>query len=74
MDAIVQQYASPQERLFQVIDEFVKQLDPQPTWRVIVQALRNPLIREYRLAQKIAKKYCPQLAEPGTGMTIGCIF
>ena len=58
VDSIYQQYSDPQDRLFAVIDEFVKQVEPLPTWRVIVEALMNPLIGQHRLAQEIESKYC----------------
>ena len=59
VDSIHQQNSDPQELLFGIIDEFVKQVAPSPTWRVIVEALRNPLIGHPSLAQKIEHKYCP---------------
>ena len=60
VDSIYQQYSDPQDRLFAVLDEFVKQVEPPPTWRVIVEALRHPLIGQHRLAQEIESKYCPR--------------
>ena len=60
VDCIYQQYSDPQDRLFAVLDEFVKQVEPPPTWRVIVEALRHPLIGQHRLAQEIESKYCPR--------------
>ena len=59
VDSIYQQYSDPQDRLFAVLDEFVKQIKPSPTWRVILEALRHPLIGQHRLAQEIQTKYCP---------------
>ena len=56
---IHQQHHNPQECLLAVIDEFVKYEGLPPTWRVIVEALRNPLIGLPRLAQGIERKYCP---------------
>ena len=60
VDAIHLQNSDPQECLISVLDEFVKQVKPPPTWRVIVEALRNPLIGQHRLAQEIDSKYCPR--------------
>ena len=60
VDSIHQQYSDPQECLFGVLDEFVKQVEPPPTWRVILEALRNPLIRYFRLAQEIEIEHCLQ--------------
>ena len=42
VSGIHMQYKDPEECLFCVIDEFVKQVDPRPTWRVILTALRHP--------------------------------
>ena len=60
VDSIHQRRSDPQECLIGVLDEFVKQVEPPPTWRVILEALRNPLIGQHRLAQKIESKYCPR--------------
>ena len=57
VESIIQQYSKSEDRLFHVIDEFVKQIDPTPTWRVILEALRNPLVNLTRLAEDIEKKY-----------------
>ena len=59
VDSIHLQHNDPQECLFGVLDEFVKHVEPPPKWRVIVEALRNPLIGQHRLAQEIESKYCP---------------
>ena len=58
VDSILKQYSNPEDQLFHVIDEFVNGIDPTPTWRVIANALRHPLIRMSSLAQKIEKKHC----------------
>ena len=58
VDSIYQQHSDPQECLFRVLDEFVKQVEPPPTWRVILEALRNPLINYHRLAHKVEMKHC----------------
>ena len=60
VDSIHQRRSDPQECLIGVLDEFVKQVEPPPTWRVILEALRNPLIGQHRLAQEIESKYCPR--------------
>ena len=60
VESIHQQYSDPQDRLFHIVDELVKQVEPPPTWRVILEALRNRLIGQHRLAQDIERKYCPR--------------
>ena len=57
LDSIHQQHSNTQDCLLGVIDEFVKQVHPRPTWRVILSALRSPLIREYHLALKIERRF-----------------
>ena len=52
-------FADPQDRLFYLLDEFAKQVEPRPTWRVILGALRDPLMREYSLAQSIEDSLSP---------------
>ena len=39
--------------LVQVISDFVNEVEPKPTWRVILEALRDPLLREFSLAREI---------------------
>ena len=58
VDAILKQYSDPKDQLFHVIDEFVKQVEPRPTWRVIADALRDPLVGIPNLAKRIEEKYC----------------
>ena len=38
---------------FYIIDKFLKQVEPSPTWRVILAALRDPLVGEAGLAREI---------------------
>ena len=59
VESIHLQYGDPKDRLFHIIDDLVKQVEPLPTWRVILEALRNRLIGHSRLAQEIESKYCP---------------
>ena len=67
VDSILLQYNKPKDRLFRVIDEFMKGDEPAPTWGAIVCALRDPLIGLPHLAKKIENKYCPvSPAEPST--------
>ena len=57
VDAIHVEYRRLTGQLLQVIAEFLRQKKPRPTWRVIVKALRSPLIEEHLLAGKIEAKY-----------------
>ena len=53
----IQNNSDQMDHLFDVIDEFVKLKEPRPTWRVIVKALRSPIIGVQRLADMIERKY-----------------
>ena len=50
-------YTDKTECLCQVILEFLNQVEPRPTWRVILDALRSPVVNLPRLAQDIEKRH-----------------
>ena len=58
VESISTQYLCPKDRLFHVIEEFLKQVDPLPTWRVIVEAVKSPAIGLPRLAQELEQRHC----------------
>ena len=62
VSGIHRQYRDPEECLFHVIDEFVRQVEPRPTWRVLLTALRHPTIRLTRLADEIESQHRPPAA------------
>ena len=41
-----------------IIEEFLRQDNPRPTWRIIVEALRSPMVQRPKLAKIIEDKYC----------------
>ena len=57
VDAIHSTNPQPRHRLLQVLIEFTKQLDPRPTWRAIVDALRNPVINLPQLAMRVERAH-----------------
>ena len=59
VSGIHKQYRDPEECLFHVIDEFVRQVEPRPTWRVLLTALRHPTIRLTSLADEIESQHHP---------------
>ena len=68
LDSISREYADDLDRLLHVVDEFLKCIEPRPTWPAIVSALRSPLVAMSELAAKIEQKYCsPPEQEPETG-------
>ena len=58
VEGIHQTYQQPKDRLYYIVLEFLKQVDPEPTWTAIADALKSPLVGFSRLAQKIERKYC----------------
>ena len=52
-------HSNARDRLHHVIEEFLKQVEPRPTWRAILDALNSPSINLPRLAQKIETNHSP---------------
>ena len=62
VDSIYTTYSQPRDRLLQVLIEFTKQVDPIPTWRAIVAALRSPAVNLPQLAMKVEAAHFPDPA------------
>ena len=60
VDAIHSGHMRPRDRLLHVIIEFLKQAEPRPTWRVILEALRSPMVNQSALARRIESDYPPE--------------
>ena len=52
-------YSDPSERLYRVIIAFLRQIHPRPTWRVIVEALRSPMMNLNTLANAVEAAHFP---------------
>ena len=52
-------HSLPQDSLFHVITEFLNQVEPRPTWRVIIDALRSPTVGLYQLAKRLEESHFP---------------
>ena len=59
IQTIHDRYEDPQDRLSYILLEFLRQVEPRPTWRAIVDALKSPLVNCTYLAQEVEKSYCP---------------
>ena len=59
VEAIHLKYLDPRERLLHVIIAFLRQAEPRPTWRVIVEALRNPIVNLPALAKRVEAAHFP---------------
>ena len=64
VEGIHKTYPSQKTRLLYVIIEFLKQR--RPTWRVIIDALRNPIVKLHTLADRVEAAHLPSHAEPST--------
>ena len=67
VEAIHMQYQNPQERLLRVIIEFLNQVEPRPTWEVIVEALRSRAVNLPALARRVEAAYCPDSITTNSG-------
>ena len=59
VDAIHSMYLEPRDRLLHVLIEFIKQTEPRPTWSVIVDALRDPVVNLSHLAERVEAAHLP---------------
>ena len=61
VEAIFTKYSDPRDRLLHIIIAFLRQAEPRPTWRVIVGALRSPIVNLTALAKKVEAARFPSL-------------
>ena len=61
VDAILIKYQDQKDRLYHIIIAFLGQAEPRPTWRVIVGALRSPVVNLTALAERVEAAHFPDL-------------
>ena len=49
---------SDEENLRELLVRWLSGVDPEPTWKALCDALRNPAIKHELLAEEIEEKYC----------------
>lgn len=59
VESICATHSQPRDRLLQVLIAFTQQVEPRPTWRVIVDALRSPTVNLTQLAMKVEAAHFP---------------
>ena len=59
VEAIHNKFLDPLDRLLHVLLAFTKQVQPRPTWRVIVDALRAPAVNLKALARRVEEAHFP---------------
>ena len=66
LDQFMVQYADPSDKLMEVINTWLTTSD-NPSWEVIVEALKSPVIGEGHLAVELQQKYCSSGQHPVDG-------
>ena len=61
VEAIHNEPVDQTQRLYRVIQEFLGQVEPKPTWRVILDALRSPAVNLPRLAEEIERRHTSRI-------------
>ena len=59
VESIHSTYSQPRQRLLRIIMLFLNQVDPKPTWRVIVDALKSPVVNLPQLAREVETAHFP---------------
>ena len=59
VEAIQATYQQPKDRLLHIIIAFLNQTEPRPTWRVIVNALKSPVVDLTALASRVEAAHFP---------------
>ena len=59
VDGIHSKEMEPERYLLKVISEFLNEVGSRPTWRVIVDALRSPVVRQHQLANEVEAAHFP---------------
>ncbi len=63
LEAIKGQFDDPKDCLCEVLKPWLKGISPRASWRALVDALRNIIVGEDKLASKLEKQYCPIAAQ-----------
>ena len=66
VDGIHSTHSHPRDRLLHILIEFMMQVDPIPTWRAIVSALRSHAVNLPRLASIVEAAHLPDLGKRDT--------
>ena len=75
VEAIHMKYSDPRECLLQIIITFLRKVDPRPTWRVIIQALRSPVVDLPTLARRVEAAHFPDdMTTSKFSVELFCIF
>ena len=56
----------PEQAFTELMYEWLKQTDPEPSWAAIVEALRSRSVGEADLANSVERNMCPKRADNPT--------
>ena len=59
VEAICEKHSEPRDRLLQILTAFLQEVDPRPTWKAIVAALRSPAVNLPQLAMRVEAAHFP---------------
>ena len=59
IECIHSMYTEPESRLLRVVMLFLEQVEPRPSWRVIVDALKSPSVNLPQLAMAVEAAHFP---------------
>ena len=59
LDCFKQHHSDPSDLMREVLKHWIKtNVDPCPTWKAVITALRSPLVNEKIVAAQLESKYC----------------
>ncbi|CAI8016700.1 hypothetical protein GBAR_LOCUS10228 [Geodia barretti] len=70
IEAIHARYTDPRERLLHIIIAFLREEEPRPTWSVILEALRNPIVSLTAVARRVETALFATAAQPTTSAPV----
>ena len=74
VESIHSTYPQPRQRLLRIIMLFLNQVDPKPTWRVIVDALKSPAVNLPQLARAVETAHFPDTTSTSVSEATGKII
>ena len=69
VEGIHSTYSQPRDRLILILIDFTVQVDPRPTWRAIVDALRSPAVNLPQLAMRVEAAHLSNLGKRDTAQS-----
>ena len=72
VEDICDKHSQPQDRLLHILTEFLQQVDPRPTWKTIVAALRSPAVNLPQLAMRVEAAHFPDFGKRDTYYIVYC--